>query len=779
MRWPWSRRESDAEVAAPAPPTAPAVERPHADWAALPPLQRTFAAPPLTSAPTAFPTGLASWRTASVMGVVSRQVATDMPVRGALASPPSGSRPAATQPLAMPIVPRLDEPLPQVQRAREGYAAGPSPTAAYPSRPLVSASSAGMPLVQLQAQPLPDGPAPLAPAPPEPSAATELGDQAPTLAEDGQPAPDRPADTPQGLAPSPVAPGPAIQRSAAADRPDGAVGPAVLPAEASTLASLPMPVAGPSRAPDEAGQQAQASVQRLIAGGEQTRGHGETDAAAGQPSGSLADSVSAQAGHDGEPRVVDSPASPHVLTDDAPADPPSEPTDLVAPEGPAPLSAPELPVVARSVDSPIPGADLPVLQRDSQHDALRSSSDSGPAAGASSTPAGLPSGTPAGLAPDPPALPTAGAPPVRVGLGAPLPSSPSMPLVQRSATPEAVTPADHATPGPVEPPVGWPGGGGDLGHDLREPSDSVAPQPVQTPAALGMPVVQRAAAADPDAGGQQIAEDDPTRSSGGSDTWAGGPDPAVATDPGGPSAPTGPSADDLAGLPVVAALPTVATTPLPQLTLAPVSSVDRSTASVQRQAEGGGSGWSSPWPGSAVIGATLPVRPTSTRPGGWAARDDEGARPVVAAPVQRLAVLDAALPLLHAPSTAAADVESDRAAATARRAALELPLGVPPTQPQPVQRHADLAPEDSSGEPEHPEIGRAAAPLQDGIPAVQRAVAAEPDAGSAAPHDPGPGGSSGSQVDELASRLYEPLMSRLRADLLLERERHGLRTDPW
>ncbi|MDN5768099.1 MAG: hypothetical protein L0H96_20500 [Humibacillus sp.] len=35
------------------------------------------------------------------------------------------------------------------------------------------------------------------------------------------------------------------------------------------------------------------------------------------------------------------------------------------------------------------------------------------------------------------------------------------------------------------------------------------------------------------------------------------------------------------------------------------------------------------------------------------------------------------------------------------------------------------------------------------------------------------------ELDELARRLYDPLASRLRAELLVDRERRGRRTDAW
>ncbi|MGB8383180.1 MAG: hypothetical protein WCG47_18365, partial [Dermatophilaceae bacterium] len=39
--------------------------------------------------------------------------------------------------------------------------------------------------------------------------------------------------------------------------------------------------------------------------------------------------------------------------------------------------------------------------------------------------------------------------------------------------------------------------------------------------------------------------------------------------------------------------------------------------------------------------------------------------------------------------------------------------------------------------------------------------------------------SSPAGLEEMALRLFDPLLVRLRADLLVERERRGLRTDIW
>ncbi|WP_188539254.1 eisosome protein 1 [Kocuria dechangensis] len=70
--------------------------------------------------------------------------------------------------------------------------------------------------------------------------------------------------------------------------------------------------------------------------------------------------------------------------------------------------------------------------------------------------------------------------------------------------------------------------------------------------------------------------------------------------------------------------------------------------------------------------------------------------------------------------------------------------------------------------------------------AVQReaAVAAQDSRSTTVPAGPGavpgpPGGTgmSPEQIDELAQRLVAPIVRRIKADMLLDRERRGLRTD--
>ncbi|KGN41302.1 hypothetical protein [Knoellia aerolata] len=79
----------------------------------------------------------------------------------------------------------------------------------------------------------------------------------------------------------------------------------------------------------------------------------------------------------------------------------------------------------------------------------------------------------------------------------------------------------------------------------------------------------------------------------------------------------------------------------------------------------------------------------------------------------------------------------------------------------------------------------AGSPQPDPDPAeVQVGAAPSPSSTAPSAQADAPGGGaatagSASEVDELARKLYDPLMLRLRAELLVERERRGLRTDAW
>src|SRR6478735_8965975 len=88
MRWPWSRRGvADPPVESPQPTaqSSTAAPAPGAAWASLPPLQRTFGTPELTTAPLDFTSRLAAWRSAASTGVMQRHIDPVMhPIAGGL-----------------------------------------------------------------------------------------------------------------------------------------------------------------------------------------------------------------------------------------------------------------------------------------------------------------------------------------------------------------------------------------------------------------------------------------------------------------------------------------------------------------------------------------------------------------------------------------------------------------------------------------------------------------------------------------------------------------------
>ncbi len=120
------------------------------------------------------------------------------------------------------------------------------------------------------------------------------------------------------------------------------------------------------------------------------------------------------------------------------------------------------------------------------------------------------------------------------------------------------------------------------------------------------------------------------------------------------------------------------------------------------------------------------------------------------------------MPVVAAPQPA---VDAQQPVATAEYAP-------EPDQAWTVQRSSAPAPTTAAGEvpgiPEQPDQGPPVAG------ASAPAAAAAGGASTPASHASSPAG-----LEELALRLFDPLLVRLRADLLVERERRGLRTDTW
>lgn len=116
-----------------------------------------------------------------------------------------------------------------------------------------------------------------------------------------------------------------------------------------------------------------------------------------------------------------------------------------------------------------------------------------------------------------------------------------------------------------------------------------------------------------------------------------------------------------------------------------------------------------------------------------------------------------------------------------------LPLAAAPTETVAVQaaaeaptRGAEAGPATSAGGT-LPEAGGGTAALGPDQVSVQTASAPPATPGGAAP---GAGGAAGGasatgDVDALAQRLFPAVLRRIKAELLLDRERRGVRTDPW
>lgn len=99
-------------------------------------------------------------------------------------------------------------------------------------------------------------------------------------------------------------------------------------------------------------------------------------------------------------------------------------------------------------------------------------------------------------------------------------------------------------------------------------------------------------------------------------------------------------------------------------------------------------------------------------------------------------------------------------------------LGVPVTVSRAVTTEAPSG-TGTSGGSEAPTLSAAAeAPAGSTAPAT---------AGGSGPAGAGGGGEGGGpeQVEALAQKLLIPMLRRIKAELLLDRERHGLRTDTW
>lgn len=834
MRWPWNRHEPagpPAQALEPA-PHLPTLDRPTAAWAALPALQRTMPEPTLTMAPVQFATGLASWRSASVTGELPRQVDAAVPRIGpdpdAWGVGGPTRRPGATMPL--PAGRALGHPA-QVQRrstepsstfSTTSYAAVPASQPAASPPGLTSASDDGLPLVQLTAEPLPldlalpKGPEPVPePAAPEAANASPLQsapldsspDETPPTVDDPPPTVSSPLGTAPGATspdtssqapsltrhpvrsaepappsqpsggfperPSPGVPSPTVQRAAlsvARQAPEATREPSasgtdglhtVAPAptrgpEPAAPASTAGPDVAAARVADETPDDGAPEVQRSTTAGTPTS---RDDLSGGQASG-----PDTRAGAGSVPTWLVEPTTRPDLH------PAQQPTKLLTP----------LPV-QRSIDSSVPdvepeqsppspsGTDDGTTRPEPPQDV-----DLGASAGEVDVPAPV-----AG-----PGAPAPGRP--RLGLGEPLPSMPHPgPPAPPSPGSDETTPAGAVLTDPVLP---------RQGHQLltlpvaqrTETTSDAMPAPADeshhasVASQWSQPsLADEAPPVTPDLTDRDRDDPAPSDSAWGdpvarSSAWA---DPATGRGTAGvvPIEPSG--SVPLSDPPVlrlhdpavplteqrVVPLQRVFDQPPPNGSHAPpalgTSAVERvrtsapfilatghtasSTWTTQRAAAPHSSLQSTPQSRQLDFAATSletvqTLRIGSHRANPWTPITQPqapGPAPVIGMPLGR-------------PSPAAygqmAGADPEEAIATTQFA------GSP--QPDPAEVHAVAAPSPSSTAP----------PSRTDAPGGGGATAG-----------------SASEVDELARKLYDPLMLRIRADLLVERERRGLRTDAW
>jgi hypothetical protein len=136
-----------------------------------------------------------------------------------------------------------------------------------------------------------------------------------------------------------------------------------------------------------------------------------------------------------------------------------------------------------------------------------------------------------------------------------------------------------------------------------------------------------------------------------------------------------------------------------------------------------------------------------------------------------------------------ADTRTTRSGSTPPAVPPVMPLASPPTPTIPtiptvsIQAAAQDQPVDVAGTNPteagpHPE-GTSAATTGPGAVTVQTAAApaAAPAAAAGAPAKGG--GSATGDVDALAQKLFPAVLRRIKSELLLDRERRGVRTDPW
>lgn len=791
MRWPWSRdRERPPETPPAAVRRTPAAEPAPSPmgWAFLPPVQRTLSEPISTmTRPATFPGSLPAWTNPSFSGPL-RHVVSDQAPAGVIDAGGLGG----TSSLGAPV-----------QRVAAG--------------------------VDLALPP----PAPVrrSPAAVVPGAATDT--EAPSPAPEGSSDPPGPAETLTDPDPAPVldhvAPvQPTIQRATVAStRTALTTAPVVgLPVARPRVLDEPPPDLVVARTRDETASPATSATTTAAPPtvldltppaspgrtSPATTDPAMTDPAATDPAATDAAPRSGDVDRPvlgGTPAPVVSRAAQGPVPTAAPATPstPATPATPATPVAAAPRAAGP---VAETRPTPV---DLPVATQRSVDPVQAASSGAGAGAGPQVDPADQPGQSgdevpaePQGPVPDAPSGPAPETPLLGEG---PSPST----LVQRStataASPDAPNPSARGRSGFGAPLASAPDTVSDLPVPLLQRSQAhgqpwmstpvgtstppapgvpAPPAPAQSPrSTIGLPL-QRDLAADarPGADGHTevvLPTTDAVPATDALGTMAPlVPHAAMETLASPTPAPTGPTRSDPGQGPASASAPL----PLPVLarsatTTAPLGPM---ATSLSRAAS---------LPGPGTPSQTLEVRPARTLlgppPGG----------PVVTA--QRvLSSMQATPSGPPTPSAVASATPSEPVAPTSGTPAR--PRGPGPSSPMPIQRAVSISDLTTSAaapaaEPVEPAAPPEAPPESATGPAgpvpvtgttTNGAVAGVP--GPSAPGrtvsatrpgaDPGGADASGSdEIEALAQRLTQPLLRRLTSQLLVDRERRGVRTDPW
>jgi hypothetical protein len=764
VRWPWSRDRQQQPKATPAagqraePPPSPM------GWAFLPPVQRTLSEPIATlTRPTTFPHSLPAWSNPSFSEALGHVVSDQAPA-GVIDAGGLGGSTSVGAPLQR--VAALDLTLP---------APAPSRQSPVPPAGGTADEMAPLPLV-LEGPHLADPPN-LAPSV-EPTTALEHVAPVQRVVQRASVSSTRTALTTAPVTGLPVAlprvldePPPDLRVARAAD---GTAAPSIADGAPIVLDLTP----GSSPAPSSATSPTSTATSPAPAGVVPTDGRDDKPVLGGAPT-----SVVSRAAAGARPSSTS-------------ATPPAAASPVAAP---GPSSSDLSMAVQRSVDRvqaapaapPTPGSSIPPgaepgEQHPAQEPGASPDMSEGPAAaapvlGAAPPPSALVQRTatataPTAVAPATPDAPAASASTRgRSGFGAPLESVPDtmsdlpVSLLQRShdqpRTPDTVT---ARTNGPATVPAAAPAAWSGQPVEMPVQRDTRADD---RPGAERHTEVAIPTGAPPDATAPLVSHEAlETSLTAGPTPYDATPGPATTSSATAGPAPTAPVPHQFSSAVPLPVLSRSATTTAP---LGPmVTSLSRAVS----------------LPGPGTPSQTLEVRPARTLlgppPGGPAVTAQR-----VPASLQALSPGPATAPVVSSAPAPPTTGTTGPPAGTGAASAMPLQRAVtinelttsaePPTDPVAPTPLPEPPPESATGPAGPvPETGSTTQGPPAGAPDLMAAAG-----GTASAQRPGAAAGAdatgGVQLEALAQRLTQPLLRRLTSQLLVDRERHGMRTDPW